>query len=111
MPGEMLTRTAEYAIGPMAQIPRGEGRNFEVGGRLLAVFRTHQDEVFASQAECPHRQGPLADGMMGGATIMCPLHDRTYDLRTGKALAGECDIAVYPVRKSDGGMLLVEMWE
>ena len=111
MPGETLTRTAEYAIGPLEQIPRGEGRNFEVAGRLLAVFRTHQDEVFASQAECPHRQGPLADGKIGGTTIMCPLHDRTYDLRTGKVLVGECDIAVYPVRKLDGGMLLVEVWE
>lgn len=97
----------EHPIGPLEQIPRGEGRNFEVAGRRVAVFRTHQDEVFAAQADCPHLGGPLADGMLGGTVIMCPLHDRTYDLRTGRVLAGECDIAVYPVRKAEDGTLLL----
>ncbi len=107
MPGETLSRPAEIAIGSLQQIPRGEGRNFEVAGRRVAVFRTHQDEVFASQADCPHLQGPLADGMLGGTTIMCPLHDRSYDLRTGKVVAGECDILVYPVRQAADGMLML----
>ena len=106
MPGETMART-EFAIGPLDQIPRGEGRNFEVDGVMVAVFRTHGDEVFASQAECPHLRGPLADGMLGGSVIICPLHDRTYDLRTGKVLAGECDITVYPVRKAEDGTVLV----
>lgn len=99
----------DHPIGALEQIPRGEGRNFEVGGTMVAVFRTHQDEVFATQAECPHLQGPLADGMMGGTTIMCPLHDRTYDLRTGKVLVGECDLVTYPVRRGDDGMLILSV--
>ena len=107
MPGETLDRLQEHAIGVLSQIPPGEGRNFEVAGRLIAVFRTRDDEVFASQAECPHLRGPLADGMMGGSIIVCPLHERSYDLRTGKVIAGECDIEVYPVRVGDGGTLLV----
>lgn len=98
-----------HPIGSMEQIPRGEGRNFKVAGRVVAVFRTHADEVFASQAECPHLQGPLADGMLGGTTIMCPLHDRAYDLRTGAVLVGECSIAVYPVSKAADGTLAVEV--
>ena len=98
---------SEHAIGPLDMIPRGEGRNFVVGDLTVAVFRTHGDEVFATQAECPHAQGPLADGMMGGTTIVCPLHDRSYDLRTGKVLAGECDLKTYPVRKSDTGELVL----
>ena len=107
MPGDVIIRTREYPIGTLDQIPRGEGRNFEVAGKVVAVFRTHADEVFASQAECPHLKGPLADGMLGGTTIMCPLHDRAYDLRTGAGLAGECGIEVYPVRtKPDGALLL-----
>ena len=92
----------EVAIGPLDSVPRGEGRNFVVAGRTIAVFRTHGDEVFATQPECPHLKGPLADGMMGGSTIMCPLHDRTYDLRTGRVLVGECDLVTYPARLSDG---------
>ena len=97
---------SEYVLGPLEAIPRGEGRNFEVAGRTVAVFRTHADEVFASQAHCPHLQGPLADGIMGGTTITCPLHDRVYDLRTGAVVVGECDIAVYPVRMADGMVVL-----
>ena len=99
----------EHAIGTLEQIPRGEGRNFEVAGTVVAVFRTHADEVLACQAHCPHLNGPLADGMLGGTVIMCPLHDRMYDLRTGKVLVGECDIAVYPVRKEADGTLLLSL--
>lgn len=99
----------EHAIGTLEQIPRGEGRNFDVAGTVVAVFRTHGDEVLACQAACPHLGGPLADGMMGGTTIMCPLHDRTYDLRTGAVLVGECDITVYPVRKEADGTLLLSL--
>jgi len=105
--GETLTR--EHAIGRLDQIPRGEGRNFDVAGRTVAVFRTHADEVFATQAECPHLGGPLADGMMGGTTIMCPLHDRMYDMRTGAVLMGECPIRTYPIRQATDGTLLLEV--
>ena len=108
MPGETLA-AMEHAIGTLEQIPRGEGRNFEVAGKRIAVFRTHADEVFASQAECPHLRGPLADGMLGGTLIVCPLHERTYDLRTGAVVVGECDIKVYPARKAPGGTIMVTM--
>ena len=104
-----VTTLNEHAIGTLEQIPRGEGRNFAVGDKVVAVFRTHGDEVLACQAACPHLGGPLADGMLGGTTIMCPLHDRMYDLRTGKVLVGECDIAVFPVRKDADGTLLLSL--
>ena len=103
------TLTQPHKLGALEQIPRGEGRNFVVGGRTIAVFRTHTDEVFATQANCPHLDGPLADGMMGGATITCPLHERVYDLRTGKVIVGECDIATYPIHKSPDGGLILEL--
>ena len=85
-------------IGEVTQIPRGEGRAFAVKGRRVAVFRTQAGEVFATQAECPHLQGPLADGITGGTTVICPLHERAYDLRTGQGLNGECSsLRVYPI--------------
>jgi nitrite reductase (NADH) small subunit len=95
-------------IGHVAQIPMGEGRTFEIAGRRIAVFRTHSGEVFATQAECPHLQGPLADGLTGGATVVCPLHDRTYDLRTGLGLNGEStSLQVYPAALGDDGKIWV----
>jgi len=95
-------------IGRVAQIPMGEGRTFEIAGRRIAVFHTHSGEVFATQAECPHLQGPLADGLIGGATVVCPLHDRTYDLRTGLGLNGEStSLQVYPATLGDDGKIWV----
>jgi nitrite reductase [NAD(P)H] small subunit len=95
-------------IGDVAQIPMGEGRTFEIAGRRIAVFHTHSDEVFATQAECPHLQGPLADGLTGGATVVCPLYERTYDLRTGLGLNGECTkLQVYPASLGEDGNMWV----
>jgi nitrite reductase (NADH) small subunit len=99
----------EILIGTLEQIPQGEGRTFAVAGRRIAVFRTHAGEVFATQATCPHLQGPLADGLIGGATVICPLHERAYDLRTGLGLNGECTrLKVFPVSLRDGGHIWLE---
>jgi nitrite reductase (NADH) small subunit len=93
-------------VGKLTQIPRGEGRVFAVAGRQVAIFHTHSGEVFAAQAACPHRQGPLADGLTGGTTIVCPLHDRAYDLRTGLGLNGEStSIEVYPASLDASGKI------
>lgn len=107
MPSETVAPLRQHRIGHIEDIPRGEGRTFEIARHRVAVFRTQADEVFASQAECPHLQGPLADGMLGGTVIMCPLHDRSYDLRSGKVLVGECDLKLYDVRRLEDGTLLL----
>ena len=100
--------TKEFRLGPVAQIPPGEGRTFEVAGRRVAVFHTRQGAVFATQAECPHRAGPLADGMVGERALVCPLHDWRFDLATGAGSAG-CDLAVYPVRTSEDREILLTL--
>ena len=93
-------------IAHLSEIPQGEGRLVEVSGLQLAVFHT-RDGVFATQPDCPHRQGPLADGLTGSGTVVCPLHDRTYDQRTGAGRHPECRIATYPVSLgADGSILL-----
>jgi nitrite reductase (NADH) small subunit len=98
----------EHAIGHISQIPPGEGRAFAIGELHVAVFHTRDGGVFATQARCPHRQGPLADGLTDHATIVCPLHDRAFDLRTGAGIGTDCDIQVFPVRTAtDGTILLV----
>ena len=98
--------TTGVMVGDVTQIPPGEGRVFLVAGRQIAVFHTHAGEVFATQAECPHLRGPLADGLTGGTTVICPLHDRAYDLRTGQGLKGEpTSITVYPASLDDAGKI------
>ena len=102
--------TSGILLGGVGQIPIGEGRTFAVGDRHIALFRTHAEEVFATQAECPHSRGPLADGLTGGATVICPLHERTYDLRTGRGLNGECThLRVYPVSLDHDGNIWLQV--
>jgi nitrite reductase (NADH) small subunit len=101
----------EITLGPLAAIPEGEGRTFDTGTRRIAVFRTREGRVFASQAECPHRSGPLADGLVGGSTLICPLHAWKFDLATGRALSGECSIKTYPARVTQAGQIAVEVGE
>jgi nitrite reductase (NADH) small subunit len=99
----------EVTLGPLDAIPRGEGRTFAVGSRRIAVFHTRQGGVYATQAECPHRAGPLADGLLGGTTLVCPLHSWKFDLQTGQAADGQCALATYPVRVGRNGQVMVEL--
>jgi nitrite reductase (NADH) small subunit len=97
----------QRAIGSLAQIPKGEGRTYDVDGTKIAVFHTYAGAVFATQAACPHRAGPLADGLTGGTTLVCPLHERAFDMRTGAGIGNDDCIAVYPVEvTADGGIIL-----
>jgi nitrite reductase (NADH) small subunit len=96
-------------LGSVSEIPPGEGRNFEVAGRKLAVFRARTGQVFATQAVCPHRGGPLADGLVGDRALVCPLHEWRFDLATGKTQNGACDIQVYPTAVATDGRITVEL--
>ncbi len=98
-----------YSIGPASQIPRGEGRNFLVGEQMVAVFRTRDGGIFATQAVCPHRGGPLADGLTDAATVICPLHDHVYALATGVGIGNACRIATFPTEVSGDGTVLISL--
>ena len=94
-------------VGPVDEIPLGEGRTFVVGDERVAVFRTRSGQLFAVQAECPHKRGPLADGLLGGTTLICPLHSWKFDLRSGDALMGDCGLRTYAVRVDEARQIVV----
>ena len=70
-------------IASIEEIPAGEGRAYDVDGVQVAVFRLRDGSLRALHAICPHRGGPLADGLTDEAVVVCPLHGFTYDLLTG----------------------------
>ncbi len=76
-------------IGPLENIPRQGARRLCFGhrGRPIAVFRTADDGVFALIDECPHKRGPLSEGIVSGDTVACPLHNFVIGLTDGVALA------------------------
>ena len=97
-------------LGSAERIPLGEGRQILVGMEMIAVFRTRDGRVFATQAACSHKQGPLADGLIGDCKIVCPLHAFAFDLASGRPLGHSCRaLTTYPVNLNSKGEILIEM--
>jgi nitrite reductase (NADH) small subunit len=97
-------------LGPIGRIPLGEGREYQVAGELIAVFRERQGSLYAVQAECPHRAGPLADGIIGGGKVICPLHALKFDLVTGGPVGHECaSLKTYSVELNDRDEILLTL--
>ena len=73
-------------IGTLADIPQRGARTVQIDGQKeIAVFRTGDDHVFALVDECPHKKGPLSQGIVHGHNVACPLHNWNIALRTGEA--------------------------
>jgi nitrite reductase (NADH) small subunit len=70
-------------ITPTESIPLREGRAVNVGGEEIAIFNMG-DRFLAIQNRCPHSQGPLADGIVSGNTVVCPLHQWKTCLESGE---------------------------
>lgn len=90
-------------IGRLADIPRLGARVVRTPGGDIAVFRNAEDEVFALRDKCPHKGGPLSQGIVHGKRVSCPLHDWKIQLDTGEAVAPDEGCAArFPVRVEDG---------
>lgn len=96
-----------HDIGPLAAIPSGEGRAFEVAGRQIAVFRLRSGVLHAVDAVCPHRGGPIADGQTDGRVVLCPLHLTAFELATGCAAGSDYRLTVHPVEVNAAGHVIV----
>jgi nitrite reductase (NADH) small subunit len=92
----------------LEEIPIGEGRALAVGDEQIAVFRLRDGSLRALGAVCPHRGGPLADGLLDGDVVVCPLHGLTYDLRTGAELSsGGSGVCSYRVDADADGEISI----
>lgn len=101
-------------VGPVDRIPLGEGREITAGGRTLAVFRVRGGEIHVTQARCPHRGGPLVDGLLGGTIVVCPLHGYRFDVATGAPIGAgnECPaLLTFAARVDDRGDVVVDVPE
>lgn len=94
-------------IGPLTDIPVQGARRVEHKEGRIAVFRTIDDQVFALRDECPHKKGPLSEGIVHGHAVTCPLHNWVIDLATGFATGPDegCTGRI-PARLVDGRVQL-----
>ena len=93
-------------LGSIEKIALGQGRCYLVGAEEIAVFRQRDGQLFATQNRCPHKQGPLSEGVAGGGKVICPLHSHKFDLATGAGSEPGESVKIYAVREVDGEILL-----
>jgi nitrite reductase (NADH) small subunit len=99
----MTTTATRVPLCTLDDIAIGLGRAFIVGDRTLAVFRGRDGKVFAVEGKCPHKGGPLAEGMLIGEQVVCPLHAFRYQGTTGECdQPNACAIEAFPAEVRDG---------
>ncbi|WP_213572282.1 Rieske 2Fe-2S domain-containing protein [Rhodococcus sp. USK13] len=98
---------SEIALGPVHDLTPGEGRTYVVQGRQVAVFLLSDGTVRAMDAVCPHKGGPLADGQIDDAVVMCPLHQYAFSFDTGACTSeGVESVRTYPASVRGGILTL-----
>jgi len=96
-------------VGNLNDIPQLGARVVNAPDGDIAVFRTADDSVFALRDECPHKQGPLSQGIVHGDRVTCPLHDWKINLDSGSAVAPDVGCAAsYPI-KMDGEIIFLSL--
>ncbi len=94
-------------VGTLDAIPRQGARVVRTADGDIALFRTLDDQVFALRDRCPHKGGPLSQGIVHGRKVACPLHDWKIHLDSGQAVAPDEGCAArFPVRLEEGRILL-----
>ena len=103
-----INNEAWIEIGVVDDIPRQGGRVVRTPVGCVAVFRTSDDSVFALSDQCPHRGGPLSNGIVHDKSVTCPLHNWVISLETGAALgADDGQVRTFKVRV-DGRRIFVD---
>jgi nitrite reductase (NADH) small subunit len=86
-------------------VPLREGRAVSIAGREMAIFNLG-DRFLATDNQCPHKSGPLCDGIVTGSSVVCPLHAWKINLSDGcverPTDSRNHSVATYPVRVEDG---------
>jgi len=96
-------------ITKIENIPVHEGRAVTVNGEEIAIFRL-ENRCLTIRNKCPHKGGPLCDGIVSGTAVVCPLHGRRFDLETGMAVRASepSSVATFPTRV-EGGIIFVDL--
>ena len=95
-------------VGALADIPVRGARVVKTAAGCIAVFRTSENTAHALEDRCPHKGGPLSQGIVHGTSVTCPLHNWVISLTTGEAQgADKGKVTTIPLRV-EGGRLLID---
>jgi nitrite reductase (NADH) small subunit len=102
-----MTRGNWLKVGSIDDVPVRGARVVKSPFGCIAVFRTAADEVFAVDDKCPHKGGPLSQGIVHGQSVTCPLHNWVISLATGAAQGADSGQAkTIPAKLENGGVWL-----
>jgi len=101
--------TKWYPVCQVEEIPMFGGRTVQAGEMEIAIFRLSDGRIRAVENRCPHKQGPLAEGIVSGDTVICPLHARKINLVTGEMLPPDSGCVKTYAIKVDGDEVLLQL--
>lgn len=90
-------------------VPLRGARTVKTATQEIAVFRTAEGEVFALENRCPHRGGPLSEGIVHGKKVACPLHNWVIDLTSGAATGADEGCAEHIPVKIEAGRICLSV--
>jgi len=94
-------------VGAINDIPKMGARVVRTEEGDIAIFRTAEDKIFALRDKCPHKGGPLSQGIVHDERVTCPLHDWKISLKTGIAVAPDEGCAArFPIKIEDDKIFL-----
>ena len=99
---------AEIRVSETEAVPEGKGIVVNVEGKQLAIFR-YQGEFFALDETCPHRGGPLHEGLIQEGVVACPWHLWQFNLKTGLSPVNPLSKAQAYKTRVEGNNVLVEI--
>lgn len=97
------------AVGLLQDIPKRGARCVRNGTMTIAVFRTEDDRVFALEDRCPHRAGPLSQGIVHDGCVTCPLHNWVISLATGAAMGADVGMTKTFACRLDRDRILIDL--
>lgn len=96
------------SVSTLDDIPLRGARRVKTPQGPIGLFKTAENRVFAIADQCPHRQGPLSQGIVHGGCVTCPLHNWVIDLASGQAQgADEGAVQTFPVEVREGGAVFL----
>ena len=96
-------------VGMLDDIPRLGARVVTSRAGAIAIFRTADDRVFALKDKCPHRGGPLSQGIVHGTQVTCPLHGWKIELDSGEAMAPDTGCAPVVAVRIEAGRIQLKL--
>lgn len=97
-----------FFIGEVGELPQKLGKTVIVGNKEIAVFKTENGEIRAIENRCPHKGGVLAEGILSGEYVFCPMHDWKISVKDGKVQAPDVGcVQTYPVEVKGGQVFVL----